>query len=176
LRSHVGDNRCSPSYRNRSNAISATHSVRSGSVSLVFKGRDLRAERLNRYRVRVGDIVYSRRGDVERRALIRQQEDGWLCGTGCLRVRFGEGHVDPVAEGREAEAKSPKTEQEIRLALVNRLVEATARVSAANEMFSAVMSQVPSGLPHPDGTQRIHNASRTGQRPNRNDEGAHAPE
>jgi type I restriction enzyme S subunit len=54
------------------------------------------AERLARYRVRPGDIVYSRRGDVERRALIRLQEDGWLCGTGCLRVRLGEGPVDPI--------------------------------------------------------------------------------
>jgi len=54
------------------------------------------AERLNRYRVRTGDIVYSRRGDVERRALIRDAEDGWLCGTGCLRVRFGDEHVNPT--------------------------------------------------------------------------------
>lgn len=53
------------------------------------------AQRLVRYRVKVGDIVYSRRGDVERRALIREREDGWLCGTGCLRVRFGEGVVHP---------------------------------------------------------------------------------
>ena len=45
------------------------------------------AERLNRYRVRTGDIVYSRRGDVERRALIRSEEDGWLCGTGCVSGR-----------------------------------------------------------------------------------------
>ena len=52
------------------------------------------AKRLNRYLVRPGDIVYSRRGDVERRALIRGAEDGWLCGTGCLRVRFGEGYID----------------------------------------------------------------------------------
>jgi len=52
------------------------------------------AKRLSRYRVRAGDIVYSRRGDVERRALIRQEEDGWLCGTGCLRVRFGGSGVD----------------------------------------------------------------------------------
>ena len=51
-------------------------------------------ERLQRYRVRIGDIVYSRRGDVEKRALIRYREDGWLCGTGCLRVRFGAGNVD----------------------------------------------------------------------------------
>ena len=54
------------------------------------------AERLSRYLVRPGDIVYSRRGDVERRALITERENGWLCGTGCLRVRFGEGIVDPV--------------------------------------------------------------------------------
>lgn len=54
------------------------------------------ADRLSRHRVRTGDIVYSRRGDVERRALIRDAEDGWLCGTGCLRVRIGEGRVDPT--------------------------------------------------------------------------------
>ena len=54
------------------------------------------AERLSRYRVRTGDIVYSRRGDVERRALIRDAEDGWLCGTGCLRVRFGDEGVNPT--------------------------------------------------------------------------------
>jgi len=53
------------------------------------------AQRLSRYLVREGDIVYSRRGDVERRALVRQHEDGWLCGTGCLRVRFGQDVVHP---------------------------------------------------------------------------------
>lgn len=54
------------------------------------------AQRLSRYRVQIGDIVYSRRGDVERRALIREREDGWLCGTGCLRVRVGHGVTDPA--------------------------------------------------------------------------------
>ena len=53
------------------------------------------AERLKRYRVQVGDIIYSRRGDVERRSLIREREDGWLCGTGCLRVRIGRAIADP---------------------------------------------------------------------------------
>ena len=53
------------------------------------------ATRLARYLVRTGDIVYSRRGDVERRALIGPHEDGWLCGTGCLRIRLGENGVDP---------------------------------------------------------------------------------
>jgi type I restriction enzyme S subunit len=47
------------------------------------------AARLKRYLLRFGDIVYSRRGDVERRALVKEHQDGWLCGTGCLRVRPG---------------------------------------------------------------------------------------
>ena len=51
--------------------------------------------RLQRYLVREGDIVYSRRGDVEKRALIRSREDGWLCGTGCLRLRLGKNGADP---------------------------------------------------------------------------------
>ncbi len=53
------------------------------------------AERLSKYRVEPGDVVYSRRGDVERRALVREAEDGWLCGTGCLRIRFDKELVDP---------------------------------------------------------------------------------
>jgi len=53
------------------------------------------AERLSRYRVRPGDIVYSRRGDVTKRALVGQEHDGWLCGTGCLRVRFGDSQIKP---------------------------------------------------------------------------------
>lgn len=47
------------------------------------------ANRLRRHILRRGDIVYSRRGDVERRALVRASEDGWFCGTGCLRIRLG---------------------------------------------------------------------------------------
>lgn len=53
------------------------------------------AQRLAKHIVRKGDIIYSRRGDVERRALVRDAEDGWFCGTGCLKVRLGEGAVAP---------------------------------------------------------------------------------
>jgi len=47
------------------------------------------AARLSRHRLLPGDIVYSRRGDVERHAVISKREAGWLCGTGCLIVRLG---------------------------------------------------------------------------------------
>ena len=47
------------------------------------------ADRLSRHKLIAGDIVFSRRGDVERHALITQREAGWLCGTGCLLLRPG---------------------------------------------------------------------------------------
>lgn len=47
------------------------------------------AQRLARHQLRDGDIVFSRRGDVEKHALIGEAEIGWLCGTGCLLVRSG---------------------------------------------------------------------------------------
>ncbi len=50
--------------------------------------KDFDAERLGKYRVLSNDIVYSRRGDVEKCAFITEKESGWLCGTGCLRLRF----------------------------------------------------------------------------------------
>jgi len=43
----------------------------------------------------VGDIVYGRRGDIGRRALVTSREAGWLCGTGCLRISLGDTVIDP---------------------------------------------------------------------------------
>lgn len=52
-------------------------------------------DRLAHHKLKAGDIVYGRRGDIGRCALIRERESGWLCGTGCLRVSLGEGDVLP---------------------------------------------------------------------------------
>ena len=43
--------------------------------------------RLSRYSLQDGDIVFSRVGSVDRRALVRKEEDGWLFSGRCLRVR-----------------------------------------------------------------------------------------
>jgi type I restriction enzyme, S subunit len=51
-------------------------------------------KRLQRHMLAVGDIVYGRRGDIGRRALITERERGWLCGTGCLRVSLGDTVLD----------------------------------------------------------------------------------
>jgi len=45
------------------------------------------AERLSRHRMQPDDIVYGRRGDIGRRAYLMPYQTGWLCGTGCLRIR-----------------------------------------------------------------------------------------
>ena len=39
-------------------------------------------ERLSRHKIEIGDILYSRRGDVGRCAFATEKEAGWLCGTG----------------------------------------------------------------------------------------------
>ena len=47
-------------------------------------------DRLSQHKLRIGDLVFSRRGDVTKNALVRAREVGWLCGTGCLKVRLGD--------------------------------------------------------------------------------------
>jgi type I restriction enzyme S subunit len=43
---------------------------------------------LRSYVLKEGDIVFARRGEIGRCALITDKEDGYLCGTGSLFVRF----------------------------------------------------------------------------------------
>lgn len=50
---------------------------------------DADAQRLKKYIVEEGDIIYSRRGDVTQKALITNTEAGYFCGTGCLLLRPG---------------------------------------------------------------------------------------
>lgn len=52
--------------------------------------------RLSKYSLKTGDIVFSRVGSVDRRALVSKKEDGWLFSGRCLRVRVNkETEVDP---------------------------------------------------------------------------------
>jgi len=79
----------------------------------------------------------------------------------CQRVTFLYYGGVPVcikcADTLEAKRRPPEN---VRTILLQAVTEATERAYAASEAFSAIMADVPSGLPHPDGTQRIHDASR----------------
>ena len=48
---------------------------------------DAKADELARYRLRVGDVVMGRRGEMGRCALVTESEAGYICGTGSLIVR-----------------------------------------------------------------------------------------
>jgi type I restriction enzyme S subunit len=43
---------------------------------------------LSKHILRKGDLVFSRRGDVTRFAVVTSSEEGWLCGTGSIRIRL----------------------------------------------------------------------------------------
>ena len=57
---------------------------------------ELDADRLQRHKLRTGDILFSRRGDVGRHAHVFEEEEGWLCGTGCLIVRPCQAKIYPL--------------------------------------------------------------------------------
>jgi type I restriction enzyme S subunit len=101
-------------------------------------------ERLQRYRVRAGDIVYSRRGDVEKCALATDKEDGWLCGTGCLRVRLGNAPADP--DFVHAYLSSPS----VRAWIVRHSIGAT-----MPNLNTGILRSLPVALPPPEETRNI---------------------
>jgi len=51
--------------------------------------------KLSRHVLKVGDIIYPRRGDLDKRALIGEQEAGWLCGTGCIKISLPDDFIAP---------------------------------------------------------------------------------
>jgi type I restriction enzyme, S subunit len=53
------------------------------------------ADKLRRHRMMEGDTVYGRRGEIGRRAFIGPWQAGWLCGTGCLRIRPEPTEINP---------------------------------------------------------------------------------
>lgn len=53
------------------------------------------AERLAIHKLEEGDIVFGRRGELGRCAVVKRDQVGWLCGTGSLRARCNKKLVDP---------------------------------------------------------------------------------
>ncbi|MCZ7647438.1 MAG: restriction endonuclease subunit S [Planctomycetota bacterium] len=55
----------------------------------IAKVEEDKAKELSRHRMRVGDVVIARRGDLSRAAAIKESQEGWVCGTGCFMLRLG---------------------------------------------------------------------------------------
>lgn len=93
------------------------------------------AERLRVHRVRPGDILLPRRGDLNKRVLITETEAGWLCGTGSVRVRLD----DP--------ADAPLVERLLAGADTVQWLEANAVGTTMPNLNSDIVSRIPLPLP-----------------------------
>lgn len=65
------------------------------SVESVARVSEQTATRLERHKLKPRSIVLPRRGEVTKRAYIRAEQDGWLCGTGCLKIELNGKHLVP---------------------------------------------------------------------------------
>ena len=56
------------------------------------------ADRLRRHKVKVGDILFARRGvqATGLSAIMREQNAGWICGTGAILLRVLSNDIDPT--------------------------------------------------------------------------------
>ena len=45
-------------------------------------------ERLSRHKLSAGDIIFARRGELGRCAVVQEEHEGWLCGTGSLKAKL----------------------------------------------------------------------------------------
>ena len=52
--------------------------------------------RLQKYAVKSGDIIYPRRGEISKRALITPDYQDMLCGTGCILIRDNSSNIDSL--------------------------------------------------------------------------------
>lgn len=53
------------------------------------------ADRLSDYFLEKYDLIFARRGELGRCALVRDREAGWLCGTGSIRIRISYTGIEP---------------------------------------------------------------------------------
>lgn len=101
-------------------------------------------DRLIRHVMREGDIVFSRRGDVTRRAYITRRESGWLCGTGCLLLRLNHHACDNRYLVRFLGLQTARTH------LMQNAIGAT-----MPNLNQRILSSVPVVLPPRDRQERI---------------------
>ena len=57
---------------------------------------DSTRDRLSSHVLRLGDIVFGRKGAVERHVFIRPEQHGWFQGSDCLRLRLSSPKVEPL--------------------------------------------------------------------------------
>lgn len=101
--------------------------------------------RLSQHVLKKGDIVFSRRGDVTKNALVRTRETGWFCGTGCLKVRVGD----------ESIATADFISQYLRLPSIKEWLVRHAVGATMPNLNTGILAAVPVTLPSLDEQKQI---------------------
>lgn len=84
-------------YRESGIPVVMPQDIENGCISTAAIARidETRANTLARHRLRQGDIIIARRGELSRAASITFNEEGWICGTGCFLLRLGGSRLLP---------------------------------------------------------------------------------
>jgi type I restriction enzyme S subunit len=105
---------------------------------------DEKRNALSRHVLRPGDIVVARRGEFGKAALVEEAQAGWVCGTGCLRVRFGE--PKPYAAYLARYLQLPVARQELEAASVG---------ATMDNLNTTILSRLALPIPPPGEAVRI---------------------
>ncbi len=94
-----------------------------------------KAHELRRHKLKPGDVLLPRRGDLSKRAYVLQYQEGWICGTGSVRIRVKKG----VPERAVFHSLNTKR--------VNNWLSGNAVGTTMPNLNSSIVSSIPIGLP-----------------------------
>jgi type I restriction enzyme S subunit len=107
---------------------------------------ETKVSELQQHKVRQGDILLPRRGELNRRAWVSEVEEGWLCGTGSIRIRVADG-VNP--RGVFYALSMPTTVS---------WLKANAVGTTMPNLNSKIVASIPIKLPRPERLNDVMNA------------------
>jgi type I restriction enzyme, S subunit len=115
-------------------------------ATTVARVSDEMANRLSRHQLRPRTIVLPRRGEITKRAFIREDQAGWLCGTGCLQIAL-EGK-DLLPEFLYYYMEQPE---------VARWLEQNAVGTTMLNLSATIVAKLPLKYPTPASQRRVAN-------------------
>lgn len=65
-------------------------------TSSIARVPEEKAESLARHSLKIGSIIFPRRGDIGKCAIIKDDNEGFLCGTGCIKIELPADRLDSV--------------------------------------------------------------------------------
>jgi len=107
---------------------------------------EAKVSELKQHKVRQGDILLPRRGELDRRAWISEVEEGWLCGTGSIRLRVADG-VNPRG-----------VFYALSMATTVSWLKANAVGTTMLNLNSKIVASIPIKLPHSERLDDVVNA------------------